>query len=516
MADVTFQHPQYQDRLTRWQKIDDVLSGQEAVKAAKETYLPKNNPSDISPENTERYDNYLKRAFFLGIAKRTWNALVGMAFRKEPVLVVPASLEYVDTDIDGNGVSIYQQSQAVLGNVLAKGRAGILVDYPRTAGNTSRFDMISGFIRASIAWYTEKTIINWRTRKVGGKFLLSLVVLSEKEDTIGEDGFSFTSEDIYRVLRLVDMPETAAMGAGPVSGSSAPVPMVTAYVQEIYRKAKDGKDAGKFVVSQVYVPKQGNGSPWPYIPFYFIGSIDNDENCDSEPLNELVDINLAHYLNSAEYEDSAFWCGQPQPVISGLTEAWRDHMEKNGVYIGSSKPITLPVGGDFKFAQVEPNTLAKEAMDSKLDQAAKMGARLLEKGSAQTATEVRDNADNETSQLALIASNVSEAYTQALGDMAIFNNIPTTDDLEYSINQDFVDHNLDPSALREIFAGVQAGRIPESDFWDYLRKYGVIAEDKTDEEIKDEIENQLGAAGAGNGLDLDNEPPPNEDQDPQE
>lgn len=126
-------------------------------------------------------------------------------------------------------------------------------------------------------------------------------------------------------------------------------------------------------------------------------------------------INLGHYRNSADYEDSVFWCGQAQPWISGLDEQWRDWMEKNGVYVGSRAPMMLPAGGQFGYAQPLPNTLVKEALNDKNQMMIELGARLVVASLAtKTATESRGDQSAATSVLAGCVANVSEAYTRAI------------------------------------------------------------------------------------------------------
>jgi hypothetical protein len=100
-----------------------------------------------------------------------------------------------------------------------------------------------------------------------------------------------------------------------------------------------------------------------------------------------VEINHGHYRNSADYEDSVWFCGQVQPYMTGLDTNWRDHLEKKGVKIGSRSPLLLPKEGSFGYAQAQPNMLAKEAMDSKRDYMVQLGARLIEQNAtAKTAT----------------------------------------------------------------------------------------------------------------------------------
>ena len=242
-------------------------------------------------------------------------------------------------------------------------------------------------------------------------------------------------------------------------------------------------------------PLDGNGQPWDIIPFQFVGSKNNDPTVDEAPLADLAIINIAHYRNSADYEDSVFFVGQAQPWISGLTEEWRNHIEKSDLYIGSRTPITLPEGGAFGFAQAQPNTLVKEAMDQKERQMVALGARLIERGNAvKTATEAQSDNESEHSVLSLVAANVSEAYVTALGWAARF--MRSEGEIQYALNQDFAEHRLDAQMLTALVSAWQSGNLPRADLWAQFRKSGLIDPEKDDETVKDELEGE----GAGLGL----------------
>lgn len=315
-----------------------------------------------------------------------------------------------------------------------------------------------------------EAIINWKTRKVGGQYLLSLIVLKEVVDKDTPDGFGVEAQDQYRVLRLT--------GDG-------------IYQQELW-----SEDNGWSEAMEAVQPLDGAGRPWRIIPFMFLGSENNDSSIDDAPLYDMAEINVGHYRNSADYEEASYLVGQPQPWMAGLDEQWRDHLEETGIYLGSRAPWLLPQGGTCGMMQAEPNTLAKEAMDAKENQMVALGARLIERGSAvKTATQADNESAAEHSVLSLVVSNVSEAYTQCLMWMAQFLNISGT--IEYKLNQDFTQITLDATILTGLFNAVQGGKLPESDFWQYLRDRGVINPEKTDDEIRGELE----ASTAGLGLD---------------
>lgn len=474
MADVTYTRPEYDAAQSRWRLVRDVCKGSETVKGRGDIYLPRPNKHGTSPENLERYKSYKQRAVFYNATGRTKHSLVGAVFRTWPTLTVPGALDYVATDVDGQGVSVYQQSQSVIGHLLEVGRHGLLVDYAAVqAGTVSKADEQAGRARANVASYPAESIRNWKTRKVGGQHLLSLVVLREEADIDTDDGFGSEKVVQYRVLRL------------DVTG---------VYTQELWQ---EGSSETAMVIPP-FTPLNGAGQPWRVIPFQFLGSENNDTSIDDSPLYDMAVLNIGHYCNSADYEDSVWFSGQPQFWISGLDEAWRDHLEANGIYVGSRAPLTLPANGSCGFAQPEPNTLVKEAMDAKKLDMVSLGARLIERGSAvKTATQADNDSAAEHSVLSLVVSNVSEAYSQCLAWMAEFVNAPG--EAIYKLNQDFSQITLDATILSALFNAVQGGKLPAGDFWQYLRDRGVIDPEKTDEQIRDELETE------NPGLDLDDD-----------
>lgn len=468
MANVSFTRPEWDAAQNRWQLVRDVCKGSEVIKYHGDRYLPRPNAQDVTPQNKARFDSYLARAVFYNATGRTKNSLVGAVFRTWPTLKVPSLLDYVARDVDGQGVSIYQQSQSVIGHLLETGRHGLLVDYPSVdAGGVSIADRASRGIRATVASYEAEAVINWRTRLVGGQHLLSLVVLHEKYDTDTDDGFGMETKDQYRVLKLDE------------SGL---------YVQELWRN-----ESGWNVV-ETREPTDGKGNRWKLIPFQFLGSENNDSSIDDAPLYDMAEINVGHYRNSADYEDSAFLLGQPQLMMAGLDEQWYRMLQEEGIYFGSRAPIPLPVNASADLLQSKPNTMIKEAMDAKEDQMVALGARLIERGSAtKTATQAASDSAAEHSVLSLLVSNVSEGYTQALQWIAQFEN--ATGDVEYKLNQDFTQITLDANIMAGLFNAVQGGQLPQADFWQYLRDRGVIDPEKTDEMIRDEL--QTSSAGLG-------------------
>ncbi|MEB0226266.1 DUF4055 domain-containing protein [Pseudomonas sp. 10S4] len=461
--DVSFKRADYIEVLDRWATVRDVCAGQHRVVSR----LPYINAHDKSPENSDRNKAYRERAVFKNATGHTRNGLLGLAFHKDPTLTVPKKLEYLQDNANGSGVSIYQHSQGTLEKVLEAGRHGLYVDYHQDEGAGGHSVILS---------YCAEDIINWRTGMVNGHNVLTLVVLREMMEV--EEGFGFKAVEQFRELAL------EAEG----------------FVCRVWRRAGP-KDEGPLEVISTFTPS-GIAGRLKEIPFTFVGAQNNDPTIDESPLYDIAMINLGHYRNSADYEDSVFWCGQAQPWISGLTEQWVKLLEEKGVYVGSRAPMLLPVGGAFGYAQPLPNTLVKEAMADKNQMMIELGARMVVASlAAKTATESRGDQSASTSVLAGCVANVSEAYTRAIMWCGLYMGI--TDKVAYQVNQEFVELTADPQMITALVGLWQNGGFAKADLRAYLRKLGLIAPERTDQQIDGELQEQ------GDGLGLDDEVTPN-------
>lgn len=470
------------DRLPDYELIRDCVAGQRQIKKQGKKYLP--DPDETEPDEAERdarYKSYQARAVFYGVTGRTLRGLVGLVFDKDPAIEIPDLLKPVKEDATGSGTTLDQQAQTALADVVGLGRAGILTDYPRAAAPTTRQDALQGNVRPTIVRYNPEQIINWRTRTVGAKVLLSLVVLRESY-VVEDDGFAETPGTQYRVLRLT--PEGI-------------------YTVEIHR---DIETKDKTPVIESFTPQDGKGQPLREIPFSFIGAEDNDPCVDRPPLLDIAELNVAHFRNSADYEESVFLIGQPTPVLAGLTKQWVEEALKGRVRLGSRAAIPLPVGGSAELLQAEPNTMAMEAMKHKEDQMIALGAKLLENsGTQQTATEATQDNVMDNSVLGTCARNVSMAYRKALNWAWLYMTGEVVDDpelIDYELNTDFAARMLTAQDRQQIVqAWVQNAITWEEMRWG-LKRSGIAYED--DEEAKEaiasakeeSIEMEAAAAGA--------------------
>lgn len=515
---VGYTRPEVQIQLARWNVVRDCLAGQEVVKSKGPLYLPMPNKADTSQANQDRYAAYVDRAVFYNVTRRTLDGLVGQVFSRDPVVEMPDSMDLLKNDVDGAGVGLDQQAKKAMSGTTAFGRQGLLVDYPPTSGPASKADQDAGFVRPTITLYEPWEIINWRTVSVGARRIFSLVVISETY-ILDDDGFESKSGLQYRVLRLV--PPARPEGAP----EDAPVDWTQAtYAVEIWRldSVADGGTMGgmpgapskgavqEFSIHLSYEPRDANGNLLTEIPFTFVGAMNNDPGVDHSPLYDLAVLNIAHYRNSADYEEACFITGQPTPVLSGLTKTWVDEVLQGQVMLGSRAAVMLPQNGSATLLQASPNTMPKEAMETKEKQMVALGAKLVEHRQVQrTAQEARTDDASSSSILSSIAANVSEAYTVALKWCAMFMDANLADDdgdvdgggdseISYTLNRDFPAARMNAQDLQQLVATWQARGIAFSEFRNQLRSAGIATLD--DEAAKEEIDSDPPSPGISSAL----------------
>jgi hypothetical protein len=444
------------DAAERWKVVRDVCAGDQALR--NETYLPTLNASDESKENIERNANYRNRAVLYTATSFTRDGLLGLAFRRDPDHNLPDALKHLLKNADGNKTSIYQQSQMVTASNVEVGRHGLFVDFSEAL----KLPIIKS--------YRAEDIINWDESTVAGQVVLTLVVLQETVAQREADGYAIAPVTQYRELLLED----------------------GVFICRI----KQIVDGVEVQIGDDIIPRSRAGT-LDFIPFQFVGSQNNDSSIDPSPLYGLAKVNVAHFRNSADYEDSVFYHGQVQATISGLDTEWRDELQKAGsVYVGSRAAMLLPVGGKFEFAQAQPNMLAKEAMDHKETQMIALGARMIEKTTAaKTATGENNDREATTSVLALCVANVSEAYQACIGWCARYLDLNIDPADSYKINQDFVTMSLDPQTLTAIVGAWQSGAYAKPDLRAFLRRIGLIAVERTDEQIDSDLQEEGPALG---------------------
>ena len=438
------------------------IHSQDVIAKKAEIYLP--NPSPIDEDEAvkkQRYMDYQKRAVFYNVTKRTANAMAGMVFAKYPTLDIDPALEFLKTAVDGGALSFVGQARQAFLMMLLKGRGGLLADYPYvpsdeykpTKAQVKKYNYVP-----KIRLFEPKHIINWRVEPINNANKLTLLVLKESYIK-SDDGFKAEYGEQLIVYRWID---------GVVHHS-------------LYQKDGVWREVQTGVLNGV-----------TDIPFTFFGSNDNDETMDDAPLYDLAVLNLAHYRNSADYEEGNFISGQPSLFITGLTKEWVSDIVNQGhpIRLGARTANILGSGVNAFLLQADANSGLYQALQDKKDQMVALGARLIEpNGGTKTATEAQSDKADETSIIAHLANNLSDAYSRAFNYCGQFLGIKHTPTVVF--NTKFDANKMTADERRQLIAEWQTGAITFSEMRARLVD-DEIAFIEDDELAKAEIDSDLG------------------------
>jgi hypothetical protein len=482
MPNVRFEHPDLVRLKPQYEMIEDCYAGEKQVKYRSDRYLPRPNAADRSPQNLERYRAYLLRSVFYNVTRRTTNGLVGVIFDTPPTVKIPDTLKPVIADASGGGISLEQCAQRATRYSLMEGRAGLFVDYPDAPEEgISKED--ADKLHPQITIYGPLDIINWRVEEIGSSDVLTLVVLREYF-IVSDDGFEQKKKEQFRVLRLTN----------------------GVYSQQIWRPTETATGGMERPWKSFNDITDAKGKSLDRIPFTFIGAENNDAEPDDPPMYDMASLNIAHYRNSADYEELTFLVGQPTPWISGLSEDWVTSVLGGKVELGSRAVIPLPQGGEAGLLQVTESTLPFSAMEHKEKQMVALGAKLVEQKSVErTATEAKIDNEGETSTLANVARNVGSAIVWALQRCMLFvdGTIPADGEIKYDLNTNFGLNDIAPDMLVQLVAAWVAGALGYKELRDRLRLTGLAT--MTDEEVEAEAKKKQEETDAREAAKVEND-----------
>jgi len=476
---VSDQHKLYSHNINKWRLVRDCVDGSSSIKNSRESesgntnnglfniagsrYLPPPNPRDSSQDNLDRYHAYKTRANFVNFTGHTKDGFMGMIGRKQPEIELVTNIDYLEDNANGGGLELDQLLQQVISELLETGRNGILVDFPQSDGGT--LSQTSN-LQAFLIEYQAESIKNWRETVINGCKTLSLIVLAEQQEKILEDGFSTEMVTYHRVLFLDD----------------------GVYKQNLYNEDDElllfVDENGE--PNPDIIPRKFDGTTWDVIPFQFFGSMNNDTNPDKAPLYDLAEVNIAHYRNSADFEESSFIVGQPTPVISGLTQAWVDDVMKGGLLLGSRSAILLPADASASLLQANSNQMPQVGMELKEQQMVKIGAKVItDSGGVETAEAAKIRFAGQNSKLGLIVSNVQQGFESLFKWAVEF--MGGTGESRLEINKQFYDATVNPQLLVAQMQLMDRGVIAKSDLRSTMRKQSLIGTDRTDDDIDEEV-----------------------------
>ena len=441
----------------KWKLCRDVIEGDDAVKSAGVSYIPK-----LSEQTQTEYEAMLNRPTFENRTERTLDAFSGLIFAKKPIFEASDQLKILADDINLEDYTLTDLSQEIVSECLTVGRVGILVDMPNanTEGMTKAQSETYN-LRPYLKIYKTEHIINWRHTTINNAKVLSMIVLSEVVDR-WIDPFTSEQELLFRVLELDDMGY---------------------YRQLVYRKHTDR--SYKLAPEDIIEPKM-NGKRLNFIPFICITPSVLSIEPINPPIYDLAKVNLAHFKLDVDFYHGLHFTALPTPYASGVQLP-----DGQSIKIGSSVIHLFP-DPSAKMAYLEftgdgLQTIEREKQRL-IETMAQIGSRMLadDKKTAEAENTVAMRSAGERATLISIADTVSRGVTKALEIMAQW--MGDNSEIIFELNTDYSLVEIDPQLLTALVSANQMGVLPSSQLYYNLKKGELIEEGYNYEDYQSELE----------------------------
>jgi len=448
MTEILAESKSYTTRKEQWRKIRDAIEGEDQVKLQGQTYLPK--PSGMT---VGEYNNYKQRAMFYSVAERTRRGFLGLIFRQDPIVKVPDSMKEWMKSMTSDGMSFEMLSDELLGEGVTIGRFGILPDFSTDAKPNEFPHLVT---------YLAEDIVDWKEAMINGKKKLVLVSL---RDTVGSH--LDAEEEEFLDLTLVDGVYTA---------------------QRWKVVSEAGKEDLRVNLGEPATPTV-RGKTLDYIPFNFINPSDMKPAISKPPFLDLVNMNMAHYRNSADYEHALYMTAQPTPWVAGVVS---ESMKPTS--IGPSVIWYLAEGGRAGYLEFEGKGLEQQrhAMNDKEDRMAALGARMIAESANrnETVDTARLRGRGEMSLLKSVVMISSVAMTRVLRTVADWMGLPK-DDILVKYNDDFVETRMTHQEMTAMVSAWQSGAISRFTMHENFQRGEIIDPARTVEEEEADIDEDV-------------------------
>lgn len=416
----------------QWSVVSDLMGGTASMRAAGEGRMPKQ-----PREDSEDYTYRLSTSTLFPAFPRTVGVMAGKPFSKEIVLGddVPPRIKELAQDIDGEGRSLHAFSADLMGEAMASGFGGILVDYTRTEG-AARTQAEEKALGARPYWVHVKhdRILGWKIGKIGGVTALTQLRISETGEVADGD---YGTKTVKRVRVLTP----GAWQVWQEGGDS------------VYTLFDSGTTTLKVI---------------PFVPIYgkrlaFMRG--------TPPLLDLAYQNVKHWQQQSDQDDSARFARKRLLVLSGIDDG-------ADITAGSSYALKLPRGATAEVVQgsAESVTVGRAELDALEAQMIQAGAELLVARPGQrTATEASNDAEANKSDLQRIVETFEDSIDQALQLTADWLKLPQGG--HCSLFKDFAASSLSEATAQLLVAMQQGGIISKATVIREQQRRGILSPD---------------------------------------
>lgn len=452
-------HPDYDVFSPRWKKARDVIAGEETLKGTgnREYYLPRLNGHTNTTQGNADYTSFVEYAELFNATGRSVEAYRGLLNRKLPFIKLPSKVKDLIKAFTIKDESIYTFMEQIEVETIVTNRVGLFIDHPYVDTERKLTKHEAQFMNMSPygTMYTAESIINWEEKRVNNRIMTSLVVLKE-EEYVRVDSFVPEIKITYRVLEL------------DAQGYYRQVIIEPSVIVTDLQK----QGMTKNVIKDVIYPKQ-DGKLMTFIPFYPVTAQGVTWELSKSVISDLVNVNIAHFRNTAFHEKAIMWTASPTAVFSGLPT------DTQSIGIGSTEAVIIAPGGTAKYLEYEGRGLddIKIALDKKEQQMAILGAKILanEVNGIESGEAAMIHRAGEQGILADIATTIGTAMEKLIEVICAWRKVDFTENsIVVEITKDYTPAVIDANTVIALGKEVAEGRLSYESYVGAMQRGEII------------------------------------------
>lgn len=438
--------PEAEALAQNWPLISALLGGTSAMRAAKEAFLPQ-WPNEPDPS----YKNRVATATLFPAFARTVEVLGSKPFSK-PLTYSEDVSELIRgwcEDVDLQGRNLHAFADSVTADALARGIAGILVDYPTVKNARTKADEKAIGARPYFIQISYENVLGWKSKRING--VETLTQLRLLETAVEPDG-EFHEKTVEQVRVLYP-------GRW-----------------ETHQKRKD-----KATGEERWTMVDDGATSLDKIPFVPVYGKRTAFMMGTPPLLELAHMNVEHWQSKSDQQTILHVARVPILFARMLGE--------NKIVVGGSQAVESDSEkGDLKYvehtgAAIDAGRLSILDLEDRMRQ---IGAELLVIKPGNTSI-TQTLADNEPGMCVLqrITQGVEDALDAALQLMAEW--VKEKDAGHVQLFKDFGVHSLSEASLQLLREMNVDGTLSDEQLFIEAQRRGLVSPDIKWEDEKKRI-----------------------------
>jgi len=448
-------HPDYDFMLPAVQAVRDAIMGSHFVKAKGFEYLP--HPSEIDSSSADakaRYKVYLFGAEFDEFPKQTEKSLLGKLKVNNAEIELPAKLEYLINDIDGDGSSLVGAIENTAKNILAAKFHVLIADFKGGISSELSLEQSKRINpRAVVKQYNRESVINWSFGIVNGVNQLNYLMLCENVLKFDRETVTYKKYESLLILALDE------------SGDY--------YQQKIIKSADGISETGELNYQTI------NGQRLKWLPVEIV----SDEELESGKLPidlgylaPICDAAYYRYRQSAEYKETMRKIAPTVNTSGWDSMKWETFQEINGgrdyIITGSGGTNNLPEDVTMQVisSAAELGGFERYFEDNERKVRALGGSFKTSNEAQQTATKSLIDNSEQTARLITLADALESGFKRVLLYCGMFEGLWSDDDIEknideivLSLNKDFAQSKLNEQQVTALINLRMSGIYPDDE-----------------------------------------------------